>query len=53
LLELIHRALLRRLVRPPSHDLRSAAETLARHVVVADLHHDSSDSARLALCRQA
>ena len=26
--------LLRRLVRPPSYDLRSVAETLARHVVM-------------------
>src|SRR5687768_5392388 len=39
--DLLHRALHRRLVRPPAHEPRAVPEPLAAEMVVADLDHES------------
>src|SRR4029077_8863264 len=40
LLDLIERALPRRLVRPPAYEARAVTEAAAREMVVADLDHE-------------
>ena len=38
--DLVHRALLGRLVRPPAYQPRAVAKAVAAEMVVADLHHE-------------